>query len=182
MGVSEQLQAVLASGTAPTTYDTRELSIISRGSSVVSKSVFYSSHSYPHDSGIEESTSGVSLPPDGCYGTESSHSLLSSTPLHCLPGSNYFQLDNTCNSKVSYSGLLKRHYRQGIPAQHSSSATPTKSLTAAYNRPSCAFGNRWATYIIVPCYMYVTLLWCVVRTVQIIRTLCTRLSVHFPYW
>ncbi len=142
MGVSEQLQAVLASGTAATSYDTRELSIISRGSSVVSKSVFYSSHSYPHDSGIEESTSGVSLPPDGCYGTESSHSLLSSTPLHCLPGSNYFQLDNTCNSKVSYSGLLKRHYKQGIPGQHSSSATPTKSLTAAYNRPSCAFGNR----------------------------------------
>ena len=142
MGVSEQLKAVLEYDAAAITYNTREPLIISRGSSAVSKAILYSNHSYPHDSGIEDSVSGVSLPPDhdSSYVPESSHSLLGSTLLNSLPGSNYFQPDQ--NSKLSYSGLLKRHYRQSIHAAHHSSSTPTKSLTAAYNRPSCAFGNR----------------------------------------
>lgn len=148
LGVSEQLQAVLDSETTPN--DTRAPSVISRESSAAPKSLFFTNTVYHHrDSGIDISTSGSSLPVDHQYTVDSRNlSSTTATQLHTLPGAPYHHL-NYSNSKTNSTSnhyLLPSTRPQGCnhglgnnPQHHT---TSVKSLTAAYNRPPCAFGNR----------------------------------------
>ena len=138
LGVSEQLQAVL--DTDPTPSTTRAPSALSIKDSTTSNPLFYTSHIYHQDSGIDDSLSGASSSTEQCYSTylaDSASNLFATTPLSSLPGSRY-QLGHLSNPPAH--GLTKRYQGQSRPAQNTTASV--KSLSAAYNRPACAFGNR----------------------------------------
>ena len=148
LGVSEQLQAALDSETTPN--DTRAPSVISRESSAAPKSLFFTNSFYHHrDSCIDMSTSGSSLPTDHQY-TVGSHSTSSTTATqpHTLPGAPHYHpnYNNSKTTSTSSHYLLPSKRSQGCNHQLGNNpqhcTTSVKSLSAAYNRPSCAFGNR----------------------------------------